>query len=230
MNLASTAHYRVTAPYHTCLGGYTIPNFWPTLSHFDFKKMLPPPEELYHPLHAYAFSNLCRILGTRELARRRPYPVLCVHPGNSADTSIMQHMPAVLAAMQVCVGIWWDLRPSSPVQASEQGARCQTWCAVAPSAEVMPLTGQYLSGDLDSWRSWAWAGAARKPSPLAQRDDLAKDLVDCAQALVASGKWRAPDKSAQQPVATAKSSSHMMSFLLSVAVVLAAYIWIALRV
>lgn len=229
VNLASTAHHRVTAPFHPCLGGYAIPNFWPRLGDFDFRKLLPPPRELYHPLHAYAFSNLCRILGARELARRRPYPVVCVHPGNSADTSIMQHMPAPLAAMQVCVGIWWDLRPSSPVQASEQGARCQTWCAVAPSAELAPLSGRYLSGELESWRSWAWVGAGHSPSALAQRDDLAKDLIDFAQKLIASGKWRAAGRTASQSMAK-RSSRVLMGVCLSAAIVLASAIWQTFRV
>jgi len=146
---------------------------------FDMKKQLPPKKSAYSPLRAYAFSNLCRILWTRQLARNVPYPVVCVHPSVVGGTGMMQHMDLFLKVRQVCRALWWELRPNNPLQTLEQGARAQTWLAVAPLQEVRELSGTYICGNLEGRRSLSWRGVI-DTTAVAARDDLASDVYNFA--------------------------------------------------
>merc|ERR1711977_620091 len=126
--------------------------------------------------HAYAFSNLCRILWTRELARRSPYPVVCLHPGLSgSDTGMLQHMRNRDKIRQVYLVLAWELRPWNRLKGTEWAARTQTWAAVAPVEDISPMTGKYFSGNTDST-----LGVPVEPSDLAKRDDLALKVYEYA--------------------------------------------------
>jgi len=116
-----------------------------------FEMIVPPRKESYNELHAYAFSNLCRILWTRELAKRVEYPVVCLHPAVVASgSSMMQHASIWVLLKQVFTMLWWEWRPfSNPMQSPQCGARTQTWAAVAPLTEIerLQLNGKYLNGN-----------------------------------------------------------------------------------
>lgn len=63
----------------------------------SFGRLEQPAQRLsklrsYNDLHAYAFSNLCRIWWAKALSKRVPYPVVCLHPGVAAGTAMLQHM------------------------------------------------------------------------------------------------------------------------------------------
>lgn len=147
---------------------------------FNLKNELPPPEAAYDSLRAYAFSNLCRILWSRELARRVPYPVICLHPGVVGGTGMLQHMGVCTTLRQVWLAVWWELRPSNTLQDLAGGARTQTWCAVAPVTDLARLNGKYLSGNPDQVFC-----EPVETSPLGARDDLAKEVYAFAEGFFA---------------------------------------------
>lgn len=82
---------------------------------FDFEKECPPPAERYDSLHAYAFSNLCRVLWARALAPTVPYPVVSLHPGVVTGTGMVQHMVSA-AACGLMIRI---AHPRAPIDAPE---------------------------------------------------------------------------------------------------------------
>jgi retinol dehydrogenase-12 len=156
--LASESHRRITEDL-------------PTLA-----PHLPPPEAGYDSLRAYAFSNLCRILWCRKVAREVPYPCVCLHPAVVAGTGMMQHMGILDSLRQVFLALWWEVRPSNPLQSWQKGSRLQTWVAVAPPEALTPLSGAYLSGN-----DCHVFGEALETSPQAASDGLADELVQWAR-------------------------------------------------
>lgn len=142
---------------------------------FNIADELPPQESSYDMFHAYAFSNLCRILWTRELARKVPYPAVCLHPGIVDGTGMLQHMTPKDKVRQVYLFLAWELRPWNRLKSVEWAARTQTWAAVAPIDTMRSVTGQYFSGNTDST-----LGAPVEPTDLAKRDDLASAVYDFA--------------------------------------------------
>jgi hypothetical protein len=141
---------------------------------FDLERELPPREERYDSLHAYAFSNLCRLLWARAYSGRVSYPVLCLHPGVIAGTGMMQHMTLMDSLRQVCLAFWHEVGPTNLLMSVPAGARLQTWCAVAPLAEVSPLSGRYLCGNNGSRKPV-------EPSPLGRSIELAERVFMFAE-------------------------------------------------
>jgi NAD(P)-dependent dehydrogenase (short-subunit alcohol dehydrogenase family) len=153
----------------------------------------PPPKERYDPLHAYAYSNLIRILWTRAKAKRVSFPVVCLHPGVVGGTGMLQHMTTRLVLRQVALVLRWELRGILKGQRLEHVAACQTWAAVAPVEQVRAMSGGYLNGNRNpnvpagaTWDQIGDLGRVELPSPLAQSDDLAEEVFECVANLMAS--------------------------------------------
>ena len=142
---------------------------------FDLERELPPREENYNDLHAYAFSNLCRILWARALAKKVPYPVVSVHPGVSANTGMLQHMGFGAFLRQIWCVLRWEPKSFFALQSLPQVAATQTWAAVEP-AQLAALSGAYLNGNADKT-----LGVPDMPSDLAQREELAEKVVEYAE-------------------------------------------------
>lgn len=156
VNTTSESHRRV----RDCLG-----------CKFSLTNELPPQEARYEQFHAYAFSNFCRILWTRELAKKVSYPVVCLHPGIVDGTGMLQHMSLWAKMKQVYLFLAWELRPWNRLRPVEWAARTQTWAAVAPVDDIRAVTGLYFSGNTD-----CTLGVPVEPTDLAKRDDLAASV------------------------------------------------------
>eukprot|EP00438_Fugacium_kawagutii_P019147 Skav209215 [mRNA] locus=scaffold1751:89812:90705:- [translate_table: standard] len=143
---------------------------------FDIERELPPREENYRDLHAYAFSNLCRILWARALAKRVPYPVVSLHPGVCGGTGMLRHMGWLAILRQVWLVLQWERSSFLALQSISQAAAIQTWAAVEPASQLAAITGAYLNGNADKI-----LGAPDTPSVLAQRDDLAEKVFTFAE-------------------------------------------------
>jgi NAD(P)-dependent dehydrogenase (short-subunit alcohol dehydrogenase family) len=142
---------------------------------FDISEELPPKEATYDMFHAYAFSNLCRILWTQELSTRVPYPVVSLHPGIVDGTGMLQHMTMKQKIRQIYLALAWELRPWARLMPPQAAARTQTWAAVAPVDTMRSFTGKYFSGNTGST-----LGAPVEPTKLAQRSDLASAVYEFA--------------------------------------------------
>ena len=167
INLASDAHTRITS--------------W---------ERVPPPQETYDPLRAYAFSNLCRILWTRDkancLARGgAPYPIVCLHPGVAGGTGMLQHMSLWQMLRQIILVLRWELPGALKLQTVEQIAACQTFLAIAPVAQVQAHSGAYFNGNRavataapPTWdHLTSTIGTPVPPTRLAQDDGHAAEVV-----------------------------------------------------
>jgi len=152
VNLASESHRRV--------------------SKFDVDTMIPPREKNYDEIHAYAFSNFCRILWTRKLASKVDYPVVCIHPAVVAQgSSMLQHTNLLGLLRQSLTVLWWEWRPWNRMQSPQEGARTQTWCATAPLREIARVNGAYLNGNAN-----ATLYQSEAPSKLAAGEENDDDL------------------------------------------------------
>ena len=149
---------------------------------FDIDRELPPREESYNDLQAYAFSNLCRVLWARALAKRVPYPVVSLHPGVVGGTGMLQHMGWLARLRQIWLVLQWERRSALAFQTLPQVAATQTWAAVEPVARLAKLSGAYLNGNAGNA-----LGAADVPSALAQNDELAEKVLDYAEQHFAAG-------------------------------------------
>eukprot|EP00434_Breviolum_minutum_P038655 symbB.v1.2.034296.t1/scaffold4400.1/size40136/1 len=154
---------------------------------FDLERELPPREQNYKDLHAYAFSNLCRTLWARALATKVPYPVVSVHPGLSANTGMLQHMGFGAFVRQIWCVLRWEPKSFFTLQSLPQVAATQTWAAVEPVSQLAALSGAYLNGNAGKT-----LGVPDTPSELAQREELAEkaDLMDGAEGLAAAAVWQ----------------------------------------
>lgn len=141
---------------------------------FDVETELPPREESYNDLHAYAFSNLCRIWWAKALSKRVPYPVVCLHPGVAAGTAMLQHMGFMAILRQVWLVLRWERSSFLALQSIEQAAALQTWAALAPCHLL--VTGAYLNGN-----AGRVLGDPDTPSALAQKEDLAERALKFAE-------------------------------------------------
>jgi NAD(P)-dependent dehydrogenase (short-subunit alcohol dehydrogenase family) len=116
----------------------------------------------------YGVSKLCNVLFTRELARRcgpgGPH-AYAVHPGVVAS-DIWRRLP-------------WPIRPlaTALMRSNEDGARTTLHCATSPAAA--PESGEYYEDE-----------ARSEPSPLALRDDLARELWERSAAWAGSAPRR----------------------------------------
>ncbi|KAK3283419.1 hypothetical protein CYMTET_8886 [Cymbomonas tetramitiformis] len=145
-------------------------------SDFNVASELPPQEERYDSLHAYAFSNLCRLLWAQELAQRVSYPVVCLHPGVIGGTGMLQHMTWRDMFRQVFLALKWELKPLLAGMNVERGALVQTWAAVAPVVDLRKISGSYLIGDPGHK-----LGEPQDPSALAKDDMLGKQVYQYAE-------------------------------------------------
>ena len=169
VQLASEAHHRVTS--------WTAP---------------PPLPQAYDPLHAYAYSNLCRILWIKAKAKRASFPLVSLHPGVVGGTGMVRHMTLGLVLRQVALVLWWELAGLLKFHSLEQVAACQTWAAVAPVEEVRAVNGAYLNGNGNpnlngvepSWEAIGALGKRQVPSQLAQSDALAEEVFECVAGLL----------------------------------------------
>lgn len=143
---------------------------------FEIDRELPPREENYNDLHAYAFSNLCRILWARALAKRVPYPVVSLHPGVCGGTGMLQHMGWRAILRQIWLVLQWERKSFFALQSIPQVAATQTWAAVEPVSSLAKMTGSYLNGNAD-----CTLGAPDTPSALAQKDELAEKVLAYAE-------------------------------------------------
>ena len=143
---------------------------------FDLERELPPREQNYKDLHAYAFSNLCRTLWARALATKVPYPVVSVHPGLSANTGMLQHMGFGAFVRQIWCVLRWEPKSFFTLQSLPQVAATQTWAAVEPVSQLAALSGAYLNGNAGKT-----LGVPDTPSELAQREELAEKVVEYAE-------------------------------------------------
>lgn len=159
---ASGSHYRVT--------GETL----------EWAAELPPREAGHDVHRAYAFSNLCRVAWARGLARRVKYPVVSYHPACSAATGMGQHLSALDLARAVFLLVKWELRGFLEGQTPAQGARTQTWVAVAPRDALTP-SGSYLSGNATDGP----LGQPVKPSAIAASDEAVERVMAFVDAFVA---------------------------------------------
>jgi len=148
-------------------------------SGFDASKELPPREENYDSLHAYAFSNLCRLLWARAAAPKLPYPVVSLHPGVVAGTGMLQHMGWRDVLRQVWLVLKWERSAVLAGMSVGEVAATQTWAAVAPVEELRKISGAYLNGN----RGRA-LGAPDTPSALGQDDTLAAQVIEVAEKCV----------------------------------------------
>jgi len=144
---------------------------------FSVDKDLPLQEKDHDPFHAYAVSNLCRILWTREMAKKVTYPVVCQHPGVTSGSGIMRHFSVYNKLRQIGIVLWWETKATFSFQSVTSCAVTQTWAALMPAANLMPISGSYLNGNLGRE-----LGAPDIPTSLGQDDNLAKHVYDFALA------------------------------------------------
>ena len=148
---------------------------------FDIEREMPPRKDNYHDLHAYAFSNLCRILWARALAKRVPYPVVSLHPGVCGGTGMLQHMGWWAVLRQVWLVLTWERESLMAGQSIPQVAATQTWAAVVPVGNL--VTGSYLNGNADQT-----LGAPNTASVLGQSDELAEKVYTFAEQYFSKGE------------------------------------------
>jgi len=150
----------------------------------DMAKELPPKAENFSPARAYGFSNLCRLLWTRSMAKRVRYPIVSLHPACSPSTDAGRNM-GICTLLDVLPKVfYYELRGFLDAQSIASGARTQTFVAVAPLDLIQPLSGKFLSGN----PSDGPLGAPVQPSAFAQRDDYAEHVLKFADEFVASAK------------------------------------------
>jgi len=158
-------------------------NFWLSpRRELDLARELPPRRENFDFGHSYCFSNVCRILWARALARRVAYPVVSLHPA-CAQTDIAASFGRLplLSIVSALVSIvprvlWYEFRGGLEGQSAAQGARTQTFVAAAPRAAVAPLSGLFLSGNLSDGP----LGRPLEPCAVARRDDYADAVLEFA--------------------------------------------------
>ena len=161
--VASASHYRIAGPA------------------LDWAAELPPRHSAAYDEHrAYAFSNLCRVLWARALARHVAYPVVSLHPACSAGTGMGRNMSAWSLMRLLPLIAYWEGRGMLEGQSAAQGARTQTFCAVAPPEVLAELSGAYLSGNASDGP----LGLPVTPSAHAQRDDYADQVLAFVDAFV----------------------------------------------
>jgi len=155
----------------------------------DLSKELPPRPENYSPAHAYGFSNLCRLLWTRAISKTVKYPVVSLHPACSPGTDAGRNL-GICALLDVLPKVFfYEWRGFLDAQSVAQGARTQTFVAVAPLEEITPLSGKFLSGN----PSDGPLGAPVTPSAFAQRDDYAQAVLQFANEFIAKAKAKAEE-------------------------------------
>lgn len=148
---------------------------------------LPPPKSSYDSLHAYAFSNLCRLLWAKHLSRTSPYPVLVLHPGVVGGTGMMRHMSFLNVLRQLHLVMKWERKSALAGQTIGEAAATQTWAAVADLQDVSSASGKYLNGN---------KGRAEFPS-VDDESLLAKDEVLIEKVAAFAKRW--VDEQQQQP-------------------------------
>jgi NAD(P)-dependent dehydrogenase (short-subunit alcohol dehydrogenase family) len=155
--VASASHYRI--PGHG----------------LDWDVELPPRgPDGYDEHRAYAMSNLCRVLWAKALAERVPYPVVSLHPACSGGTEAGRHMGLWTLLRLLSLVFYWEWRGIIEFQSVEQGARTQTFLAVASPEALRELTGRYLSGNTSDGP----LGAPVVPSTFAQNDEYATRVLN----------------------------------------------------
>lgn len=161
--VASGSHYWITGP--------------PDL---NLDQELPPKKENFNYGHAYGFSNLCRILWTRALAKKVPYPVVSLHPACSPGTDAGRNMGPLVLISILSRALYYEWRGLLESQSIAKGARTQTFLAVAPLDVVKPLSGKFLSGNTCDGPLYSPV----TPSVFAQRDDYADKVLSFVEAFV----------------------------------------------
>jgi len=162
-------------------------NWWLSArKELDLARELPPRRDNFDFGHSYCFSNVCRILWARALARRVDYPVVSLHPACS-QTDIgasFGRLPLLSILSALCSilprAAWYEGRSSLEGQSAAQGARTQTFVATAPRATVEPLSGKFLSGNETNGP----LGRPVAPCAVAQRDDYADVVLAFADTFV----------------------------------------------
>jgi len=161
--VSSASHYRITA------------------KDLDWDAELPPRGPAGYDEHrAYAMSNLCRVLWAKGLSHRVTYPVISLHPAVSGGTEAGRHMGVWSLLRLLSLVLYWEWRGILEGQSVGQGARTQTFLAVAPPDVVRSLSGRYLSGN----SSDGPLGAAVAASELAQRHDYAARVLSFVDSYV----------------------------------------------
>ena len=163
-------------------------NYWQSWrAALDLAQELPPRRERFSFGFSYSFSNICRILWARALAKRVPYPVLSLHPA-VASTGIAANFPRLpILSLLACVlsiipkVLYYEWRGVLEGQTAAQGARTQTWVAVAPRQELARISGAFLSGNTSDGP----LGLPRAPCAVAQRDDYADAVLAFAAEFIA---------------------------------------------
>ena len=155
-------------------------HYWITGSELDLSKELPPKKENYNAGHAYGFSNLCRILWAKALSKRVSYPVISLHPACATGTGMGKNI-GISTIMSILPRVLYhEFRGFVEGQSVSQGARTQTFVAVAPRETVSELSGKFLSGNTSDGP----LGSPVKPSMFAQRDDYAETVFQFVTAFV----------------------------------------------
>ena len=166
-------------------------NYWQSArAELDMARELPPRAENFSFGFAYSFSNVARILWARGLAKRGGCPAVSLHPAVS-KTDIganLARLPLLSALSALCSivpkALWYEWRGMLEGQSAAQGARTQTWAAVAPRAELDPVSGCFFSGN----RSDGPLGAPVAPCAVAQRDDYAEEVMRFVDAFVEANR------------------------------------------
>ena len=187
-------------------------HYWITGEELDINKELPPKKEnynsghifcltlvqifpftlplplFYYPLlllgHAYGFSNLCRILWAKALSKRVSYPVVSLHPACATGTDMGKNI-GISTIMSILPRVLYhEFRGFIEGQSVSQGARTQTFVAVAPREIVSELNGKFISGNASDGP----LGSPVKPSAFAQRDDYAEAVFQFVREFVEKEK------------------------------------------
>ena len=89
--------------------------------------------------------------------------------------------------------VWWELGGALMLQGVAEIAACQTWAAICPYDEILPLSGKYLNGNFNgrvAQPACEWAeltnafGTADVPTVLATDDDKAEEVYRFAETYV----------------------------------------------
>ena len=155
-------------------------HYWITGDELDMNKELSPRKENYNAGHAYGFSNLCRILWAKALSKRVSYPVVSLHPACATGTGMGANI-GISTLMSILPRVLFhEFRGFIEGQSVSQGARTQTFVAVAPRETVSELSGKFLSGNASDGP----LGSPVMPSAFAQRDDYAEAVFQFVSAFV----------------------------------------------
>lgn len=134
--------------------------------HMVWGSLERPPKGLTG-LRAYALSKLMNVLHAKELARRcagTSLTTYSLHPGVVAS-DIWREVPSLIRAVMKLFMI-----------SNEEGAKTSVYCATDPALST--VSGRYYE-----------KCAERLPSPLAQDENLARELYDrTEQAIAAVGR------------------------------------------